>query len=192
MAESVRDLLEYLRSTMPDAPPDEYRRPASYLPDDAATKILAALAKQESGNGANVNHALIKSGTHKGDRAMGVYGVMPKTLEAMFDSEDFRVRSKLEGPKSIPAATTKEGLKKAFLENRDFQDFVVRELLDRNAREMRTKDPEALAIAHYAGSGAGRKFLREGAASDRQVMTTGRAAPSVSEYARSVLELMER
>jgi hypothetical protein len=44
-------------------------------------KFLELIRQIESSGGKNVNHRVMASGTHKGQAAMGEYGIMPKTAE---------------------------------------------------------------------------------------------------------------
>lgn len=46
----------------------------------ANDKFLNAISMIESSGGKNLNHRELKHGIHKGDRAIGIYGLMPNTI----------------------------------------------------------------------------------------------------------------
>lgn len=52
---------------------------AANAADTVYFKELQAIAMNESSGGLNMNHVRMKSGMHKGDRAGGAFGLMPKT-----------------------------------------------------------------------------------------------------------------
>lgn len=66
--------------------------------------FLAKISKIESSDNPNAIHKIITSGMHKGDRAIGQYGLMPKTIDELVNRnrdlkitpEEARERAKVD------------------------------------------------------------------------------------------------
>jgi len=67
--------------------------------------LLDAISLTESSGGRNTNHEVIDHGIHAGDRAVGNYGLMPKTVQEI-------LKTNPEIRKTNPAANFIEALEK--------------------------------------------------------------------------------
>lgn len=70
------------------SPQSEIQKPKSFFQgyDEHNKKIdefLQAISLNESSGGKNLKHQTMRSGIHKGDTAIGQYGLMPKTVQEM-------------------------------------------------------------------------------------------------------------
>lgn len=72
------------------SPQSEVAKPKSFFQgydEDTHNKkineFLQAISLNESSGGKNVNHQTMKHGIHRGDTAIGQYGLMPKTVQEM-------------------------------------------------------------------------------------------------------------
>lgn len=102
------------------------------MPDERDySKFLSAISNVESSGGKNLNHPLITYGMHKGDRAIGEYGIMPNTAQEMAnrlvregnDSDELReitnlpaeeIRDRLESNKNLYNTIAKRMAKHVF------------------------------------------------------------------------------
>jgi hypothetical protein len=95
--------------------------------------FLGTISMIESSGGKNTNHALVTQGSHAGTRAMGEWGLMPKTVRGLgYDPDVVRNDPQL-------------------------QRVVASSLVDDLGREF--NDPTAAALAWYSGPEAGRRYL---------------------------------
>ena len=70
-------------SVQPDSyiPKDSLSTGKSSYKDDKISNFLKAISLNESSGGQNLNHPTMNSGIHKGDSAVGKYGLMPNTIK---------------------------------------------------------------------------------------------------------------
>lgn len=169
--------------------------------EQAIASLVQAIMEQESGGKFDVRGPRITDpkSSHYGDQALGAFQVMPRILHGFFEDPDFRIQAKLfsdaHPDNPIPAAVTKPGLEQAFLQSEPFQKFIMSKLVEDNARtagvnlDDATSDSlRALALAHYAGAGKARKFMRGGSISNKPVYTAGGVvAPSQLQYVNEVM-----
>jgi len=161
---------------------------------DRNSAVLAALTRaieaQESGGASDALGQLMTGGAHKGDRAMGMFQFMPQTLHSLFADPAVRMRAKLSDARSfIPGVTDEQGLEDAFLDSPEFQRFGMGELLRSNSGVLKSNDPKALALAHYAGTNPARVYLDTGYISDDPLKHA--KGPTEREYVDQVMGRMQ-
>jgi hypothetical protein len=87
------------------------------------SQFLAIQRMIESNGGKNYNHAMIKSGMHKGTSAIGQYGLMPKTVDDLIT----RVM-KSKDPEDLKIVSMPWQEKKAYLEaHPEIEDRLAKE-----------------------------------------------------------------
>jgi hypothetical protein len=114
------------------------------IKDPEVRNRIMNLAQAESSLNANARGPVLQSGMHKGDQAHGILQVMPKTAQEMGFSRD-----DIQDPEKAAAAGVRYFMK--------------------NYKDLGTLD--AATVAHHAGPGKAREFLKTGSVSTRDLGT---------------------
>jgi len=124
---------------------------SEYIPTESeAREFLKPIKKIESNDGKNFNHPVIKDGIHKGQRAIGNYGLMPLTVIDIVKSFGKNAPKDLvEVSKMDPKAM------KEFLESRpDLEDKLAIKLASKVLANQKG-DKEQAAFAWHQGHNYG-------------------------------------
>lgn len=79
-------------------------------------RFLNIIKQIESSGGKDLNHKILESGMHKGDAAMGEYGIMPKTAEEFIKRREMKDQF---GPDEALMRQMDSGQLKEFLADQD-------------------------------------------------------------------------
>lgn len=115
--------------------------------ENPVKKFLKNIAEVESSGGQNFDHAEIKSGIHAGDRAIGRYGLMPKTVGEVLNRMRIQgtLTPELDQLNQLDGPTLKDVLE----QNPQLEDQIAETLADRVLS--RQQDEEKAAYSWNQG-----------------------------------------
>lgn len=118
--------------------------PGEFIMDDGKLNplqrkaFLRALMENESSGGKNLEHPLMKTGIHSGDRAVGRWAIMPETIkEVAGSSKNPKIRELLKKDKSE--------YNDLINKNPELEEQIVNELLNKVDEKFPTVDQKAYA-----------------------------------------------
>jgi len=104
-------------------------------------KFLELIRQIKSSGGKNVEHRTMASGLHKGQSAMGEYGIMPKTAQEFVNRRKMRGQF---GPDEALMAQMKPGQLKQFLADQDrVEQNLAGDIADRVLRRSKGDEDKA-------------------------------------------------
>lgn len=92
-------------------------------------EFLKLISMLETSGGQNLEHKEIKHGIHKGDTAIGSYGLMPNTIQEIVKRE--QKRGPLEEALTEIAKKDPNFIKQYFLDNPDSESIIAGKLVDK-------------------------------------------------------------
>lgn len=114
---------------------------------DQYKKFLEAIKAIESSGGQNTNHKEIKSGIHKGHRAIGSYGFMPNTVDELISSEEIELPLELQ--KDLKKMSPER--KKRFIEQNQSVEDELANVMARKLSKQYAGDKSKMAYAWNQG-----------------------------------------
>jgi hypothetical protein len=110
-------------------------------------KFLEAISKIESSGGQNTEHPVMQQGIHKGQAAIGRYGLMPNTVDELIASE--KINLPIEQQRMIKGLSPEE--KKALLESNPDMESAIAESMARKVGNNFGNDPDKMAYSWNQG-----------------------------------------
>lgn len=118
---------------------------------------LSGISEVESGNDEEARHRLLTSGIHAGDRAIGQYGIMPKTAQEMA-TRMTREGAASEEIKQLPKMSSQQ-VYDLLQNNPDLAEEIADRLATHVSRD--TSDPRIAAYRHRMGHNIPLKDITE-------------------------------
>jgi len=102
--------------------------------EEGVDPFLDVISQVESSGGTNLDHKMIKSGMHKGDRAVGKHALMPNTVKetAVRMDREGRLSDKLRAYSRLDSAAMKEALENDPEASRIFSEELASKVLSSN------------------------------------------------------------
>lgn len=110
-------------------------------------KFLEAISKIESSGGQNTDHPVMQQGIHKGQAAIGRYGLMPNTVDELIASE--KINLPIEQQRIIKGLSPQE--KKELLESNPDIEQAIAESMARKVGNRFGNDPDKMAYSWNQG-----------------------------------------